>query len=229
MKRVRGVEGRAAVDTAVGIVIGNPKRHPAVQHAPNADAEGRATGRDHGRVEDHRRVRRIGIRLEPALRAGAAALLFPVDEEVQPYAELATCGEALSADQQHEQVALVVAGAARIEVALAHDGLERRRPPEIRRPDRLDVVVAVDDHPAAVAGAHGAVNQRMPAVVGDPGLRAGPLQLLLHEGRSARHVRIVLGQRADAGNPQEGVQPRSLIVVHSARLRCGGQGLGPVP
>ena len=46
--------------------------------------------------------------------------------------------------EQAEDLALVVGGAARVEPAVAHGGLERRPDPLVERVGRLDVVVAVD-------------------------------------------------------------------------------------
>ena len=102
----------------------------------------------------------------------------------------------------HEHLALVVGRAARVDLAVANRGLERRRGPEIERIDRLHVVVAVEEdrrlawsaEPVAVDDRIAwRVDQRDVLHAGGTKRVGGPL------GR-APHVGRVLRQRADARN-----------------------------
>ena len=68
------------------------------------------------------------------------------------HAELAGVGQLAGDEQQRQEVALVVGGAAGVEAAVADVGLERRRRPARLVAGVLDVVVAVDqDRRRAVA------------------------------------------------------------------------------
>ena len=115
-------------------------------------------------------------------------------------------------------LALVVRGAARQHAAVLDDRLERRRRPEVERIDRLDVVVAVDDHRRGVRGMQPVARRRpggrrsrststcsTPAVgqrVGEPRRRSGATSAacsgraeMLGIRRNSRKRRGALGRR----------------------------------
>ncbi len=102
----------------------------------------------------------------------------------------------------HEDLALVVGRAARVDLAVADRGLERRRFPQVHRIDRLHVVVAVEEdgrrafraQPVAVDDRIAwRVDQAHVAEADAAHLVGGPLG-------AAADVGGVLRQRADAGN-----------------------------
>ena len=100
----------------------------------------------------------------------------------------------------HEDLALVVGRAARVNLAVAHRRLERRRRPEIQRVDRLHVVVAVEeDRRLAWRVEPVAVDHRMARRVDQLHvLHAGAGERVSGPLRGAPHVRGMLGKRADA-------------------------------
>ena len=119
-------------------------------------------------------------------------------------------------------LALVVAGAAREDVVAADLRLEGRRLPLVQRVGRLHVVVAVEkDGGLARRAQPFGVDQRI-AVAFDQlgGGHPRRAQLVQGELGGAPDVGLVLGQRADAGNAQEGLQAFQevglvlLVVVH---------------
>ena len=77
----------------------------------------------------------------------AADFFFALDEELQVDRQAAALLEMrLHRLDVHEHLALVVGGAARIDLAVAHGGFKRRTGPQVHRIDRLHVVVAVEQH-----------------------------------------------------------------------------------
>ena len=74
-----------------------------------------------------------------------ADFLFAFDDQLDVDRQLAGLLEVrLDRLEVHEHLALVVGGAARVDLAVADRRLERRRFPQIERIDRLHVVVAVE-------------------------------------------------------------------------------------
>ena len=104
----------------------------------------------------------------------------------------------------HEHLALVVGGAAGVDLAVADGGLEGRAGPQVHRIDRLHVVVAVEEDRRLA--------RRVQPVAVDHGVarRLNQLDVLQSRGaqrvgrplRRLAHVLGVLGQRRDAGNGQ---------------------------
>jgi hypothetical protein len=119
-----------------------------------------------------------------------------------------------------EELSLVVHGAAREDLPVAHRRLEGRRRPELERLGRLHVVVAVDeDGLRAGRPAPFTEHDRVPRRLEDlrrqargPHVRRQPL-------RRARHVGLVLGARADARDAEEREQ---LVVDARVVLREEG-------
>ena len=76
----------------------------------------------------------------------AADFFFALDEELDVERQAAGLLQVrLDRLDVHEHLALVVGGAARVDLAVAHRRLERRAGPQIDRIDRLHVVVAVEE------------------------------------------------------------------------------------
>ena len=100
----------------------------------------------------------------------------------------------------HEQLPLVVGGAAREQLVVAHRRLERRRRPQLERVDRLHVVVPVEEHRRRAGRVQPvAVDDRVARRVDHPHvLEADGPQVIGGPVGAAAHVAGVLGQRADA-------------------------------
>ena len=110
---------------------------------------------------------------------------------------------------QDEELPFVVGRAARVNISVANRRLERRRDPFIQRIGRLNVVMAVEQQSGFAGRLQPiGVHQRMARSLRS--IRAffntGACQPVAHEFGGAAHIARVLGQRADAGNPQEGDQ-----------------------
>ena len=102
----------------------------------------------------------------------------------------------------HEDLALVVGGAARVDLAVADRRLERRRLPQLERIDRLHVVVAVEQDRRRALGAEPvAVDDGIARRLDQPDvLQADAAHLVGGPLGAAPDVGRVLRQRADAGD-----------------------------
>jgi hypothetical protein len=168
----------------------------------------------------------------------ASALLLALDEDDDVDRQIAGPLEpALERQDLGERRPLVVRPAAGPDHAVDDGGLEGWRLPEVERIDRLDVVVAVEEHGRAAAGAASLrPHQRVTVSLHEPGLEAGATQPLGHELRRATDVARVLGPRRHAGDPQELVQigaeplrvlfrvPQRLGSIHARLLVAGRPG-----
>ncbi len=136
----------------------------------------------------------------------AADFLFAFDQELEVDRQRAVHrAQRLDGFDVHVHLAFVVSRSARVEIAVALDGLERRRSPEIERIGRLNIEVAVaqDGRLAGCVEPIG-VNQRMQIGIDDLDVfEAGGAACLGDEFGSAAHVAGVFGQRADAGNSEK--------------------------
>ncbi len=141
------------------------------------------------------------MRPDEVIEVDAADFFLSLDEE--PDVERQAAGllhVGLDRLDVHEHLALVVGRAARVNLAVAHGCLKRRRRPEIQRIDRLHVVMAVEENRRLA--------RRIEPVAVDDGIARGVDQAdVLHPGRGQRvggplrrapHVALVLRQRADA-------------------------------
>jgi len=206
----------------VAITLGGAHPHAPAHQSAHSGADRRTPRRDHGAVEDDAGERLLGVGGEVVHGGVAAALLLPVDDERGPHRKPPGGGEALHGGQQHEEVALVVAGTARIEVPVAFGGRERRAGPQGLVARWLHVVVAVHHHPRRARvtrpGGHLAQHQRLAGCLADLGVGAGPAQLVGHECGGGAHVRCVVGARADARHAQQCVEAFGLVGGHRATL-----------
>ena len=108
----------------------------------------------------------------------------------------------------HIHLALVVHRAARVEIAVALRGFEGRRDPQIQRVGGLHIVVAIAEH-GWLAGRMQpiGIDQRMTGGRDDLDiLQTRAPQAFGDELSGALHIAFVLGQGADARNPDEFLQ-----------------------
>ncbi len=83
----------------------------------------------------------------------AADFFFAFDQEFEIDGQPAVDGaQSFGGLDVHVHLALVVGGAARVDVAVADGRLEGRRMPQLQRIGRLDVVVAVAQHGGLAGG-----------------------------------------------------------------------------
>ncbi len=159
--------------------------------------------RDVGHVGDEHRVgpRALGLAAQQVEQHAAAVFLLSLNEEAKvPRRFPATLLDRL---EQAEHLALVVRGAAREQLAVAHRRLERGRSPLVERLGWLHVVVPVDEkrrrarHLGPDAPHHrvGAAREELYLAAAQPPQLAGdPLR-----GRPA--VGVVRGVRRDRWDP----------------------------
>ena len=88
---------------------------------------------DHAAVEDDRAVGAALVLVDVAQHVRAADLLLALEHDAHVHGQVAGARELAGDVQQRQEVALVVARAARVEAAVAHDGLERVGRPAARR------------------------------------------------------------------------------------------------
>ena len=164
----------------------------------------------HAAVGDQRQVGPqqlgAGVRGEERGEVVGAQLLLALDQHPDVARERPVDREQrLDRRERREDLALVVGDAARVEAAVAHLGLERRRGPELVRRRGLDVVVAVDEDGRRALGVEPlAVDDRVAARLEQAdALEADPLEVAEEPPRSGVHVGGVLGRGADARDAQE--------------------------
>ncbi|MEJ7666445.1 MAG: hypothetical protein WKG07_46485 [Hymenobacter sp.] len=102
--------------------------------------------------------------LDEVVEVGAADLLFALDQELHVDRQVAVLLQMrLNRLEVHEDLALVVGRAARVDLAVANRRLERRGRPQVKRIDRLHIVVAVEqDGRRARRSEPLAIDDRMP-------------------------------------------------------------------
>ena len=164
-----------------------------VRHAARRDVERRDVAADHAAVEDDRRVCAALVGLEELDDRMPAGLLLAVAAEADVHRQLARARELARRGEQHVELALVVDGAAAVQVVAADLRLERVALPQLERVGRLDVEVAVADHRrralGAVRGAQLADRERLPVPVDHLALAAGLADEVAHPLGAAHDVR----------------------------------------
>ncbi len=142
-----GVGSGAAVHAGVQVGAGAAGLDLGVDHAAQADAERGQVGREHLGVGDEGDV---GLQLVAVLAdelgdSLAADLFLAFEDDADVDGELAAAGDeqGLEGFDVHPHLALVVDGAAGVEIAVALGGLEGRGVPLVEGLGGLDVVVAV--------------------------------------------------------------------------------------
>ena len=86
---------------------------------------------DHAAVEHDRAVGAALVLVDVAQHVRAADLLLALQHDAHVHRQLAGARELARDVQERQEVALVVARAARVQAAVAHDGLERVARPEV--------------------------------------------------------------------------------------------------
>ena len=144
-----GVGGGAAVHAGVEVGAGAADFDLGVDHAAQADAEGGDAGGEHFGVGDEGDVglELVGVLADEGGDAFAADFFFALEDDADVDGELAFVRgeEGFKGFDVHPDLALVVDGAAGVEIAVALGGLERGRDPLVERLGGLDVVVAVEE------------------------------------------------------------------------------------
>ena len=143
--------------------------------------------------------------LDPGRQGGAADLFFPFKEELDIVRELSAAHQVLKSLDVHEQLALVVVGTATPDGAVVHLRIEGIVLPHVQRLDRLNVVVAVNQHGLRF-GIDDllAEDDRMAGGLADARLVRARFKQQVGEGLGAAvHVGLVLRLGADGGDAQE--------------------------
>ena len=146
---------------------------------------------------------------DEVVEVDAADFLFALEDDLDVHRQPAVLLQVrFDRLEVHEDLALVVGGAARVDLAVAHGRLERRRLPQIERVDRLHVVVAVEENRRRARRAEPvAVDDRIARRVDEPDvLQADAAHLVGAPFGAPLHVGRVLGQRADARNREKRLQ-----------------------
>ncbi len=146
---VRGIVDRAAV--AARMEVDRRPRHVdlGVHHPAQGDRDRRCVALEEPRIADQREIGReaLAVGAQPGLEIHRARLLLALEDVAHVHRKLAAGREErLGRPQMEVELALVVGHAPTEDPVADDDGLERRRGPELERVDRLDVVMAVDDH-----------------------------------------------------------------------------------
>ncbi len=139
----------------------------------------------------------------------AARLLLALEDDLHVDRQTAGLSKVrLDGLEVNEELALVVGGAAREQLLVADGRLERWRRPLVERIDRLDVVVAVDEHRRRPRGAEPlAIDDRMAWRVDESrAFEPDGAHVLCHPLGAAADVTGVFGNGADARNGQKGLQ-----------------------
>ena len=178
-------------------------------------------------------VELVLVGADEVVEVDAADFLLAFEDELHVHRQPAVLLQVrLDRLEVHEHLALVVGGAARVDLAVADRRLERRRLPQLQRIDRLHVVVAVEqDRRRAGRAEPVAVDDRVARRVDQPDvLQADPPHLVGAPLGAALDVAGMLGQRADARNREQRLQLLEIAfavdvdevddVVHVMRRSC---------
>ena len=203
-ERGRGVHHRAAVRPRVEVARGAVHGHLERRDPAEAVEERGNAAREPRRVRDRDRLRGrevLLVRLQVLVHDRAAALLLALDHEAQ--VERQRAAEALRGEHEGKGRALVVGAAAGPDLAVFHDGFERRRLPEVKGVRGLDVVVAVDDERGLLGiDDAGAVDGGEPLPLEEPRLEPRLLEPRADELRRPPRVGVVRPLRRDRRDAQ---------------------------
>jgi hypothetical protein len=193
------------------IALGPAQVELAVDEAAQPVADRRHAAVEHRRIGNYHDVGgELGLmRLDEVIEVGGPDFLLALEDDLHVDGQLPGLLQVrLDGFEVHEDLALVVGRAARVDLAVANGGCKRRRLPQLDRIDRLDVVVAVEEDGRRAFGAQPvAVHDRVArcfdeadiAEADAPHLLGGPLG-------AAANVAGVLRQRADARNGEVSLQ-----------------------
>ena len=211
------------------VAVAGPQLDMEIDETARRDIEGGNVAPDHAAVEDHRSVGTSRIRREKVDDRMSSGLFLAVAGETHVDRQLTRLGELTRGGEHHVELALVVGCAARVEVAVAHLGLERVAVPELERIGWLDVEVPVTEHGRRLVAARRpdlADREWLAVPVDELGLAAGvaderadPMPCFLDVPR----VRRIRADRGDAQELGELVEPVRGLTVPSLTV----EGLAP--
>ena len=156
------------------------------------------------------------MRLDEVVEVGGADFLLALEDDLHVDRQLAGLLQVrLDGLEVHEDLALVVGRAARVDLAVADGRFKRRRLPQLDRIDRLDVVVAVEEDRRRTFGAQPvAVDDGVAGRFDEPDVvEADAAHLLGRPLGAAPDVAGVLRQGADARNREVGLQLLDVAVT----------------
>ena len=206
-ERVRRVQRGGAEHP--GVHVGRARAHAEVQvdHAADADHEGRLAAADHPAVEDERGVGGTVVRIDPVHDRVPADLLLAVEGEADVHGQRAFLGQLPHGLDEDEHVPLVVGDPTRVEPAVPVGELERRRLPQVERVGRLHVEVRVAENRRRRLGAlrsgHLADDERSRAPRHELRAPARPSNLVRHPLRRGDDVGGVACVRAHGRDRDE--------------------------
>ena len=189
-----------------------------IGQAAQAVADRRDAAVEHRRVADHDDVGAEHglVGADEVVEVGAPHFLLALEQHLDVHRQPAVLRQVrLDRLHVHEDLALVVDGAAGIELAVAHGGVERRRRPQLDRIHRLHVVVAVEEDRRRALGAepfgvdHGMAGRLHETRV----VQADAGELGRRPLGAAPDVGGVRRQRRDAGNGQVFLQLLDVTVT----------------
>ena len=163
----------------------------------------------------------LGLVGHIGFQVGPADLFLAFDHELDVDRQLAGGLEPrLGGFQMREHLALIVGGAAGVEVAVALGRLERGREPRLERFGGLDVVMPVDEQRRlARCGQPFGVDDRVALGFDQLGLEPHRGQVVAHPDGGPARVGVMIGLGADAGNPDQGLE--LLFEIASMGLQIG--------
>ena len=161
----------------------------------------------HAAVPDEHRVglQLVAVRAQVFRKRWTADLFLAFDDEAKVERRPARGEEMLDRFDGHHVVAFVVRGAAGPEITVVHDGLERRRMPEVDGVCGLDVVVAVDRQVRLARQALPVGDDHRQAAlhdIDDLHFHIQGRKAVAEPPRVAQAVLAALGQGADRGDAQ---------------------------
>ncbi len=177
-------------------------------HAP---VEHRRIGNDH-----HVGRQLLFVTADVVVEVGAADLLLALEHDLDVDRQAARLLQVrFDGLEVHEDLALVVRGAARVDLAVADGGLEGRRFPQLERIDGLNVVVSVEEHRRRAGRAEPlAVDDGIAGRLFEPRRRqTDATELVARPLGAAANVGSVLRQGADAGDGQVFLQLVEIAVA----------------
>ena len=208
--RGRGIGHRTAEESRVQVARRAAEDDLAAGDPAQPVAERRHAGRDHAGVghRDDVALQQLAVRFEERREVRAADLLLAFEQEGQVHRQLAFFLQRLfHAEDVGQHLALVVGRAAGPDLAVADLRFEGRGGPEGEGIDRLDVVVAVNQHRLAVGAVLVACDHhRMAGGLVQARRQAHAGQLLHQPLRAGPHVAGVPRVGGNAGKTKEGEQ-----------------------
>ena len=156
-----GIGDRAAERAGMQIALRAAQIDLEVDEAAQAVADRGDAAVEHRRVRDHHDVggEFVLVGLDEVVEIGGPDFFLALEDDADVHRQAAVLLQMrLDGLEVHEDLALVVGGAARVDLAVADRRLEGRRLPQVDRIDGLDVVVAVEEdrrrplrcHPVAI-------------------------------------------------------------------------------